>query len=526
LNAATISELKAQYNGLKIEYLKAVLNGNPDREIKQLEQLIAVGNKIGENTSKYKSELARLQKSQEQKALKEQARIDAQPPMEESSTPTTESVANTVSASPVVEEAVAPVVQNSFGMQVETVQPAVTKDELYSQPKTKSSKYSIDSITNDENTITVHLNKPITQNEIKVFELNDGKNHRTVFDISGTFGQASQTKLQMDEIQRISVGQFKPDVVRITLANSSTLETAYTIEKDKIIIKILNITPKQKMEQSKKETTRELIKQPITTIKPLIPPSVNEVEEKTPQLHEPISSKVVINPHKGKRKTVVIDPGHGGKDSGAVGVGNKYEKTVVFDVSKYLYDILKSRGYEVYLTRKDDTFIELKHRTKLSNDKHADIFVSIHTNAIGKEKANTAEGIETFFLSPARSERAKRVAALENESDMDAMNNNSQMTFLTVLNQSKITASNKLAIDIQQNLLYSARKSYSDIVDGGVREGPFWVLVGAQMPSVLVELGYISHQKESKRLYTTNYQKQLAIGLANGIDAYFSKNDY
>ncbi len=109
---------------------------------------------------------------------------------------------------------------------------------------------------------------------------------------------------------------------------------------------------------------------------------------------------------------------------------------------------------------------------------------------------------------------------------MDSMNNNSQMTFLTILNQSKITESNKLAIDIQQNLLYGARQIHKDIVDGGVREGPFWVLVGAQMPSVLVELGYISHPRESQRLFTTRYQKQLALGLANGIDAYFSKNLY
>ena len=502
-----------------------MLNGNPDKEIKQLEQLITVGSKIGENTTKYKSELARLKTSQAQKALKEQAQIEAQPV--DSSTPTTEASQQQLPLE--VEEAATPAIVNTAGMQVETIEPAVkntTTPQTAATSTEKQSKYSIDSITNDENTITINFNKPVTQNDIKGFELNDTKSHRTVFDISGTFGQASQTKLQIDEIQKISVGQFKPDVVRIALANTSSLETAYTIEKNKIIIKILNITPKQKIDQPIKETTRELIKQPITTLKPLVKQPPKEIVEETPQVHEPIVPKVANNSNKGKKRTIVIDPGHGGKDSGAVGVNNKYEKTVVFDVSTYLYDILKSRGYEVHLTRKDDTFIELKHRTKLSNDKNADIFVSIHTNAIGKERADAAEGVETFFLSPARSERAKRVAALENEADMDAMNNNSQMTFLTVLNQSKITASNKLAIDIQQNLLYSARKSYSDVVDGGVREGPFWVLVGAQMPSVLVELGYISHKEEAQRLYTTNYQKQLAMGLANGIDAYFSKNDY
>jgi N-acetylmuramoyl-L-alanine amidase len=291
--------------------------------------------------------------------------------------------------------------------------------------------------------------------------------------------------LEIKGVKKITIGQFKPNILRISIAHDFNLKTIYIINQRQIIIKILDIDLKEKL-----------------------------------------SSSLTKNFFKKKKRTIVIDPGHGGKDAGAVGNNRRYEKVVVFKVSKYLHDILKERGYEVYLTRKSDKFVELKDRTKLSNDKNADIFVSIHVNAIGKEKAHTLQGIETFFLSPARSERAKRVAALENKADMNSMNNNSQMTFLTVLNQSKITASNKLAIDIQQNLLYGARQIYKDVVDGGVREGPFWVLVGAQMPSVLVELGYISHPKEVQRLFTTRYQKQLAHGLANGIEAYFAKNDY
>ncbi len=102
----------------------------------------------------------------------------------------------------------------------------------------------------------------------------------------------------------------------------------------------------------------------------------------------------------------------------------------------------------------------------------------------------------------------------------------SKSTFLTVLNQGKITASNKMAIDIQKNMLYSLRQKYGKktIRDGGVREGPFWVLVGAQMPSVLVEVGYISHPKEGKRIYTSQYQKLISKAIANGIDSYFLKN--
>ena len=221
----------------------------------------------------------------------------------------------------------------------------------------------------------------------------------------------------------------------------------------------------------------------------------------------------------------MLDAGHGGKDSGAIGRGKKmYEKYVVFDITKYLESYLKQKGYKVYLSRNSDRFIEVKNRTVLANEKNADIFVSIHANAAHKSKVNKMQGLETFFLSPARSERAKRVAALENKSDVRNMSGSTKLAFLESLNRPRITASHKLSIDIQKNMLYNARKIYKDVKDSGVREGPFWVLVGAQMPSVLVEVGYITHPIEGKRLFKKSYQKALALGIANGIDSYFAKN--
>ena len=186
--------------------------------------------------------------------------------------------------------------------------------------------------------------------------------------------------------------------------------------------------------------------------------------------------------------------------------------------------ILKQRGYKVYLTRNSDRFIRVKNRTILANKKKADIFLSIHANAAHKSKVKKMQGIETFFLSPARSARAKRVAALENKTDVRAMSGSTKRAFLESLNRPRITASHKLSIDIQGNMLFNVRKQYKDVVDGGVREGPFWVLVGAQMPSVLIEIGYITHRTEGKRLFQSRYQKNLALGIANGIDSYFAKN--
>lgn len=362
--------------------------------------------------------------------------------------------------------------------------PSKSKTQAKTIQKVKVSKsYDISSVYTKDNAIIINFNRVVTKHDIKFFELHYKNLHKDVFDIKGVFKDAYETKLKINKVQRIVLAQYKKDTVRISISNSFDLKTIYILKNNQIIIKILNIDLKEKLATSVKK-----------------------------------------NYLKSSKKIVVIDPGHGGKDSGAVGPKKRYEKVSVFKVSQYLYENLKKRGYEVYLTRKSDKFIKLKNRTAFANHKNADIFISLHVNAVPKNKAHKVKGIETFFLSPARSARAKRVAALENKSDMNAMNNNSQMTFLTILNQSKITASNKLAIDIQQNLLYKTRQKYSGIVDSGVREGPFWVLVGAQMPSVLVELGYISHPTESRRLYNRHYQKLLAEGLANGVDSYFSKN--
>ena len=186
---------------------------------------------------------------------------------------------------------------------------------------------------------------------------------------------------------------------------------------------------------------------------------------------------------------------------------------------------MKKKGYKVYLTRNKDYFISLKYRTHFANRKKADLFISIHANATVKHRAKQARGIETYFLSPARSKRAKRAAALENRAEIAGMSYNTKNIFLNVLNRTKIIQSQKLGIDIQKNMIYHLKKIYGkSIIDGGVREAPFWVLVGATMPAVLIEVGYISHPKESRIINSYRYQINIAKAISNGIDAYFRKN--
>ncbi len=213
--------------------------------------------------------------------------------------------------------------------------------------------------------------------------------------------------------------------------------------------------------------------------------------------------------------TVVIDPGHGGRDSGA-SYGGVREKDVVLKVSKLVERRLKERGMKVVMTRSSDRHVPLEDRTTIANRANADVFVSIHANA---HPMNTRlEGLETYFLSPARSDRAKEVAALENSVVMDQMTAFSQETFLNLLNRELVVASNKLAIDVQRGMLLSVREEFETVKDNGVREGPFWVLVGAQMPAVLVELGYLTNSADRRRLVNRSYQERAAIGISDGIE--------
>ena len=471
--------------------------------------------------------------------------------------------------------------------------------------------YSIKSVSTLNNSIVVDFNVDITKNDIKFYKSKDSSNPQYIFDINGYFKNANPTKLSINGIKNITLGQNKPDVLRIVVSDSKNLDFSYKMSKRQLILNINNLNmvkneptlENKKVEESINNTKEENKNSDLNNIdlensiksiasvddkiiiqfnkdytknnikfKTLkqngnfesvfdisgkykhIGPTKLEIDgidkiittdnnnnsikirliNKTNtkvnytldkrELIISIENKQTSIPTKVINKTIVIDAGHGADDVGAVGPNKRYEKVVNLNVAKYLYSILKQRGYKVYLTRNNDTFIKVNERTVLANEKNADIFISIHTNAVPREKANSTTGVETFFLSPARSERAKRVAALENKSDIREMNESTKDTFLESLNRPRITASHKLAIDVQAGILQSARSKYKDVSDSGVREGPFWVLVGAQMPSILVELGYISHPEESRRLYEKEYQQLLANGIANGVDSYFSKN--
>ena len=223
-----------------------------------------------------------------------------------------------------------------------------------------------------------------------------------------------------------------------------------------------------------------------------------------------------------KRELIVIDAGHGGHDTGAM-VGGKKEKDLVLMIAKKLEKQLKKRGHPVYMTRKRDHFLKLSQRTRIADKKNAVVFISIHANSVPKRKRNKIQGVETFFLQNTRDARSQRIAARENKSVLKGTSRLSRSVILdSVLSGPKIVQSNKLAIDVHRRIMTNLHSRYSGVKDGGVRHAPFWVLVGASRPSILVEVGYISHPKERKRLFMPRYQELIAIGIAEGVDNYLN----
>jgi N-acetylmuramoyl-L-alanine amidase len=219
-------------------------------------------------------------------------------------------------------------------------------------------------------------------------------------------------------------------------------------------------------------------------------------------------------------EAIVIDAGHGGHDTGAIG-GGKREKDLVLQIAKKVYKEFKAKGFPVYLTRSSDKFLKLGQRTRIADHKDAKVFISIHANSVARSKRYKMQGIETFFLQNTRDERSQRIAARENKAVLKGTDRVSKEVIIdSVLNGPKIVESNKLAIDIHRHMITNARTMYRDVKDGGVRHAPFYVLVGASRPSILIEVGYISHPKERKRLFNSHYQDLLSKGVVEGVEHY------
>jgi len=237
------------------------------------------------------------------------------------------------------------------------------------------------------------------------------------------------------------------------------------------------------------------------------------------------SPKLLPESNVNKIETIVIDAGHGGKDPGAIGPGGLQEKDITLYVGKKLGEILEQQqGVKIIYTRDKDVFVPLNERTEIANSRKADLFVSVHVNASEQRKAR---GIETYFLNWTNDREALKVAARENKISINKMENiqdGLQVILQDLARNNKREESMRLAHSVQNALVNTLRSDYSKIENLGVKYALFYVLVGAEMPSILVEISFISNHEEEKRLAADSYRNKVAEAIAKGIDAYISQS--
>ena len=218
-------------------------------------------------------------------------------------------------------------------------------------------------------------------------------------------------------------------------------------------------------------------------------------------------------------ETIVIDPGHGGKDPGAIGRRGLTEKDVVLDIAKRLKILIEKRlNKKVLLTREDDTFIPLEERTAFANTNNADLFISIHTNASPRRYL---KGVETYLLDLSSDPHAMETAARENMGTISSMSD-LEMILKDLMFSLKKEESLVLAHLVQDSIVGTLLPRYSDVVDLGVKQAPFYVLIGANMPSILAEVSFISNPTEEKRLRNADYRQKIAEGLLQAVRKYTS----
>lgn len=323
---------------------------------------------------------------------------------------------------------------------------------------------------------------------------------RIYIDILGAqLALASNDTLSVDDgvLRQVRVGQYSADVVRLVLdMDALRAHKAFIIPAPtQLVIDILG--PRTQPNAPAKELATRVEpagQKPVVAAKKSDPPSAGA----------------------GLRK-IVLDPGHGGKDPGAIGAGGVAEKDIVLSVAKKLARKLRAElGVQVILTRNDDRFVALEERTAIANSEDADLFISLHVNASPNSESR---GIETYYLDNATDEAAIRLAARENRT---SRRNISDLQFILsdMMQNMKLEDSITLAHRLQGSLVGGMTKIMSDVKDLGVKKALFHVLVGARMPSVLVEMFFITNRTEALAMSQDSHQDALAEALYEGIQKF------
>ena len=536
-DSAANKEKIAMHQELRTLYVKSIMENNVNLRVQSLTRLIKSSKALGLDTKPYEKELASIPQSAKPSEEKPKQEIKQVKKEQQKQEPKQKELKlSQLSSAPLA-------AQNAKTVKNQTLQ-------------------LLEALDNDGN-FELKFSRQLNGNDIKKIDLNQKGSYKTIYEFKGIWSGGKLQRFKNYLVDEIRISQFDEKTVRVVFVSQFEPNLKLRVDNQSLIFSKAKPMQSQNLtsQNSKQKNYQPSIKQELPKIATNLKSEITQIQQQKATQHQAQNQKlaqqkqekvaaqtktdakstqsttekdeqeVVLAPVKTtstkkitstKGKVVVLDAGHGGDDPGAIN-GSLKEKNIVLSIAQKAGKELQGRGYKVYYTRSKDKFINLRDRTKYANDKAADLFISIHANAApSKTKAATMHGIETFFLSPARSERSKNAAALENKSDIEEMNYFSKQTFLNFLNREKIIASNKLAIDVQREVLARAKSVSSKASDGGVREAPFWVLVGALMPAVLLEVGYITHPSEGDLINNSKYQDALAKGLADGIDVYFS----
>ncbi|MFZ8832307.1 MAG: N-acetylmuramoyl-L-alanine amidase [Thermodesulfobacteriaceae bacterium] len=323
-----------------------------------------------------------------------------------------------------------------------------------------------------------------------------------------------EINLEHKHLQRIRVGQFDKTTARIVLDLTSL--TSYKLFKVKepyqLIVDLVGKEHKPYVTKEFPEKKKEMriAKEKEKTVAKEKKQQKEEIKEETTYI--PLARQLGL----GVRR-VVIDPGHGGEDPGAVGPNGLKEKDVALKIALKLGKLLRDRlGLEVIYTRSSDVYVPLVKRPAIANSMKADLFISIHLNA---SPDPNARGVEVYYLNFTTDPEAMRVAALENSVANKGLADLQDLVKALIAN-TKLSESRALAEKVQRELVQTLRRHYHDVVDRGVKYAPFLVLVGTRMPAILVEAEFITNPEVAERLKDDRFIELIAEGLARGVESY------
>lgn len=364
----------------------------------------------------------------------------------------------------------------------------------------------------DYTRIAISLDHDVTWETHELDKASTGKPGRIVIDLQNTRLSNGISDITIGDglLKGVRVALYKAGVVRVVL-DTDNIRDYKIFPLSNPAKLIIDLRGERRTELSRLEnslTSRVIEGIPVETAKPHQPAEfIKPHSDKKPQ---PAIAKI---------RRIVVDPGHGGHDPGAVGQSGLQEKEVVLSIGLKLRNKLQEElGLDVVMTRSTDVFIPLEERTAIANKVGADLFVSIHANAAPNRNAS---GIETYYLNLAKTEKVAQLAAKENGTTLEKVSTLQAILFDLMANY-KLNDSAHLADEVQRALFKATRSKFPNTKNLGVKQGPFYVLVGATMPSILVETAFISNSTEETHLQDPAFHDLAAEGILDGVKGYIA----